>query len=93
MKVPWLLGASRNPLAMHDGLRIGVNHGSQVVSDNPPPGFTGLIESVQIFNYERPLPQVPSVKTGLEVAFNGRVLLRDVLGGQARTEEEQQQEL
>jgi hypothetical protein len=36
------------------GLRIGANHGSQVVSDNPPPGFTGLIESVQIFNYERP---------------------------------------
>ena len=36
------------------GLRIGANPGSQVVSDNPPPGFTGLIESVQVFNYERP---------------------------------------
>ena len=36
------------------GLRIGGNRASEVVSDNPPPGFTGLIESVQIFNYERP---------------------------------------
>ncbi len=36
------------------GLRIGANRGSQVVSENPPPGFTGLIESVQIFNHQRP---------------------------------------
>jgi arylsulfatase A-like enzyme len=38
----------------NQGLRIGANRGSQVVSDYLLPGFAGLIESVQIFNYERP---------------------------------------
>jgi hypothetical protein len=42
------------PKDPNQGLRIGVNRGSQVISGDPLPGFTGLIESVQIFNHERP---------------------------------------
>ena len=43
------------------GLRIGANHGSQVVSDNPPPGFTGAHRIRANLQLRTAVPQVPQL--------------------------------
>jgi len=42
------------PKDPNDGLQIGGDLRSQVVSEAGLPHFTGLIESIRIFNYETP---------------------------------------